>query len=157
MHRRLAEEGEKYDVTIACEALRPQESLIGYNVYDAKRLFDMVDHPRFKVMIDPTAMRVCGENIQQWFDVFGRENIVHAHVPDANPYGHLIWGTGNNNLGEFIKTFYDNGYEGYFSQELTDASYFLDPFKYDRHNIYTLNQYFAEEGSGERVFTPMPM
>ena len=157
MHRRLAELGDEYDVTIACEALRPQESLIGYNVYDIKRLFDMVDHPRFKVMIDITAMTVCHETIQQWFDVFGSENIVHSHFQDSNPYGHLIWGTGTNDLGQFLKVFYDNNYQGYFSQELTVMDYFMDPFRYDRPNIYTLDQYFSKESSDERGFAPMPM
>ncbi len=142
MHRRLCEVGDEYDVTIACEALRPQESLIGYSVYDIRKLFDLVDHPRFKVMIDVTAMTVSGETIQEWFDVFGTENIIHTHFQDSNPYGHLIWGTGTNDLGNMLKTLHDNNYQGCLSQELTVRDYFLDPYKYDRLNMATLNQYF---------------
>ena len=79
MHQRLCEVAEENGVTIVAESLRPQESRIGYSLQQMKRLFDLVDHPRFKVMIDLTAMSVSGETIQQWFDVFGKENIVHAH------------------------------------------------------------------------------
>ncbi|MFR3284460.1 MAG: hypothetical protein ACLTR6_09065 [Clostridium fessum] len=60
------------------QSLYVAESRIGYGLRQMKRLFDLVDHPRFKVMIDLTAMSVSGETIQQWFDVFGKENIVHA-------------------------------------------------------------------------------
>ena len=143
MHQRLCELGDQYDVTIACETLRPQESLIGYNVHDIKRLFDMVNHPRFKVMIDITAMTVAGETVQEWFDIFGTENIIHTHFQDSNPYGHHIWGNGTDDLPDYLKTFYENGYTGYFSQELTVADYYLDPFKYDRQNCYVLRQYFS--------------
>ena len=141
MHRRLCDVAEELDMTIACETLRPEESLIGYRVEDLKRLFDMVNHPRFKVMIDITAMAVAGETIQQWFDIFGSENIIHTHFQDSNPYGHLVWGDGHHNLGEFLKVLHDNNYQGLLSQELTLRDYFLDPFHYDKRNIAVLNQY----------------
>jgi protein FrlC len=102
----------------------------------------MVDHPRFKIMIDTCAMGVAGETLQQWFDMFGSENIIHTHFIDGNPYGHLVWGNGKHHLGEFLKTMYDNGYKGLFSQELTDQSYYTNPFFYDQRNMANLNQYF---------------
>ena len=141
MHSRLAEVAKEYGMTIACESLRPQETRIGYRLAQIKRLFDTVNHPNFKVMIDLTAMCVQGETVQRWFDTFGAENIIHSHFQDCDPYGHYVWGDGKQNLHDMLCAFLDNGYTGLFSQELTDGSYFEDPFYHDQRNMRNLRMY----------------
>ena len=141
MHSRLAEVAKEYGMTIACESLRPQETRIGYRLDQIKRLFDTVNHPNFKVMIDLTAMCVQGETVQRWFDTFGAENIIHSHFQDCDPYGHYVWGDGKQNLHDMLCAFLDNGYTGLFSQELTDGSYFEDPFYHDQRNMRNLRMY----------------
>lgn len=141
MHSRLAEVAKEYGMTIACESLRPQETRIGYRIDQIKRLFDTVNHPNFKVMIDLTAMCVQGETVQRWFDTFGAENIIHSHFQDCDPYGHYVWGDGKQNLHDMLCAFLDNGYTGLFSQELTDGSYFEDPFYHDQRNFRNLRMY----------------
>lgn len=144
MHQMLAEVAEQNNITIVAESLRPQESKIGYSLPQMKRLFDGVNHPNFKVMVDLTAMSVAGESIQDWFDVFGTENIAHAHFQDCNPYGHYIWGQGTRNLRKDLEVMIRNGYEGYFTQELTDPAYYLDPFYYDKKNVQNLRMYMED-------------
>lgn len=141
MHSRLSEVAKEYGMTIACESLRPQETRIGYRIDQIKRLFDTVNHPNFKVMIDLTAMCVQGETVQRWFDTFGAENIIHSHFQDCDPYGHYVWGDGKQNLHDMLCAFLDNGYTGLFSQELTDGSYFEDPFYHDQRNMRNLRMY----------------
>ena len=141
MFSRLCELGDQLDVTMACESLRPQESLMGYRAQDIKHIFDMVDHPRFKVMIDLTAMGVAGETIRQWFDIFGAENIIHTHMIDGDPYFHFLWGEGKRNLGEDLKALYECGYKGMLSQELTYGPYYLDPFAADVKNLAVWSEY----------------
>ena len=141
MHSRLAEVAKEYGMTIACESLRPQETRIGYRIDQIKRLFDTVNHPNFKVMIDLTAMCVQGETVQRWFDTFGAENIIHSHFQDCDPYGPYVWGDGKQNLHDMLCAFLDNGYTGLFSQELTDGSYFEDPFYHDQRNMRNLRMY----------------
>ena len=141
MHSRLAEVAKEYGMTIACESLRPQETRIGYRLDQIKRLFDTVNHPNFKVMIDLTAICVQGESVQRWFDTFGAENIIHSHFQDCDPYGHYVWGDGKQNLHDMLCAFLDNGYTGLFSQELTDGSYFEDPFYHDQRNMRNLRMY----------------
>lgn len=141
MLHRLSEEADKYGMTLVCESLRPQETIFGWTLPQMKQLYDMVDHPRFKMMIDTTAMCVAGETIQQWFDVFGRDTILHTHFQDCDPYGHRIWGEGTQDLNGFLKALYDNGYKGLISQELTVRQYYADPFAYDRRNVANLEQY----------------
>lgn len=137
MLRRLSEFAAQYDVKLACESLRPQESLIGCKLDQVKKVYDMIDHPNFKILLDTTAMGVAGETIQDWFDVFG-ENIIHSHFIDTTPYFHLAWGEGKRNLPADLKTFHDNGYKGLFSAELTLGSYYLDPVAADKKNIAAL-------------------
>ena len=144
MHQRLCEVAKNYSMQIACESLRPQESLIGCRLDQIKRLYDEVNQPNFKAMIDLTAMSVQGETIQQWFDTFGAENIIHSHFQDCNPYGHYIWGDGNRNLKQDVEDMVKNGYKGLFSQEITDKRYYADPYTHDRRNIYNLRHYFED-------------
>ena len=143
MFQRLSEVAAENDMMIACESLRPQESLIGWRIDQIKHLFDEVNHPNFKVMIDLTAMSVAGETIQQWFDTFGTENIIHSHFQDCNPYGHFVWGDGNRNLKQDILDMLNNGYTGKFTQQLTDGKYFADPFYHDKRNMRNLRMYFG--------------
>ena len=141
MFQRLAELGESLNVTMACESLRPQESLIGWRAADIKYIMDKVGSPRFRAMIDFTAMGVAGESIQDWFDLFGPENIIHTHMVDGNPYYHFIWGEGTRNLGEDLKVLKANGYSGMLSQELTYGPYYLKPFEYDQKNLEVWSEY----------------
>ena len=143
MFQRLSEVAAENDMMIACESLRPQESLIGWRIDQIKHLFDEVNHPNFKVMMDLTAMSGAGETIQQWFDTFGAENIIHSHFQDCNPYGHFVWGDGNRNLKQDILDMLNNGYTGKFTQELTDGKYFADPFYHDKRNMRNLRMYFG--------------
>lgn len=141
MLRRLTEFASQFGMRLACESLRPQESRYGYSLPQVKKLVDLVDHAGFMPMIDLTAISVAGETIQDWFDVFGKGGILHCHFQDCNPYGHLIWGDGTQNLEQALRAMVDNGYTGYYSQEITDSRYYADPFFYDSRNIYNLKKY----------------
>jgi len=141
MLQRLSDVAKEYNMLISCESLRPQESLIGYRLDQIKRLFDEVNHPNFKVMIDICAMAVSNETIQDWFDAFGAINIIHSHFQDGSPYGHLVWGDGSHNLRRMIEDMLKNRYKGLFSQELTDRKYFANPFYPDLRNMRNLRMY----------------
>jgi protein FrlC len=134
MLSRLADVAKSEGITLALESLRPEESNLVITVQDAKRMFDEINHPNMKILIDTTAMGVAGETLQDWFDVFGRE-IIHMHFVDGNPYGHLIWGDGTHNLEDFLMTLKKNDYTGYLAQEITDARYYKDPAAHDIRNM----------------------
>ena len=134
MLSKLADIAQQEGVTLAMEALRPEESNLVINVQGAKRMFDEINHPNLKILVDTTAMGVAGETLQDWFEVFGKD-IIHTHFVDGNPYGHLIWGDGHHNLEEFLKTLQKYGYTGCLGQEITDARYFSDPKSHDIRNM----------------------
>ena len=45
------------------------------------------------------------------------------------------------NLRKDLEDMVKNGYEGYFTQELTAPAYYLDPFRYDKRNVQNLRMY----------------
>lgn len=141
MLSRLADEAEKLDLSMALETLRPDESQLVVTLEDAKRMFDEIHHPNFKVMIDTVPMSIAGENIDQWFDTFG-ENIIHTHFIDCNPNGHLIWGDGNRNMQELLQALDKHNYRGCLGQEITDFNYFRDPAKHDKRNMKEFEKFF---------------
>lgn len=134
MLTRLAEEAAKYQIRLAMESLRPQESQLVITLKDAKRMFDEVNHPNLKILIDTTAMSVAGETIDDWFEVFG-DNIIHTHFIDSNPYGHLAWGFGNRSMKAYLEALARHNYTGYLGQELTEFDYFENPAEIDRKNM----------------------
>ena len=140
MLRRLSEFAAQYGICLACESLRPQESLIGWRLDQIKKIYDMIGHPNFKILLDTTAMGVAGETIDQWFDVFGKD-VIHAHFVDATPYFHYAWGDGKRHLGKDLKTLYDRGYEGLISEELTFGPYYQHPFETDVKNLAAFSEY----------------
>ena len=99
----------------AMESLRPQESQLVVTLQDAKRMFDEVNSPNLKILIDTTAMSVQGETIDDWFDMFG-EDVWHTHFIDSNPYGHLAWGFGNRSMKEYLEALNRHHYTGYLGQ-----------------------------------------
>ena len=92
-------------------------------------------------MIDTCAMGVSGETIQDWFDAFPAEDIIHTHFQDGTPYFHLVYGDGKRSLNDDLKALYDNGYKGLISQELTLARYYQDPFEADKRSIAAFSEY----------------
>lgn len=141
MHQRLSQVAAEYGMMIACESLRPEESRIGWRLDQIKRLVDAVNQPNFKAMIDLTAISVAGETIQDWFDAFGADGIIHSHFQDCNPYGHSVWGDGAHSLFHDLSTMERNGYKGLYSQEITDSRYYRDPFSHDKRNMQALLRY----------------
>lgn len=134
MLSRLADKAGEYGIHLAMESLRPQESQLVVTLQDAKRMFDEVNSPNLKILIDTTAMSVQGETIDDWFDMFG-EDVWHTHFIDSNPYGHLAWGFGNRSMKEYLEALNRHHYTGYLGQELTEFDYFDDPLSIDRKNM----------------------
>jgi protein FrlC len=144
MLRDLAEVAEHEGITLTLESLRPQESQLVVTLEDTKRMFDEVNSPNFKVMVDTVAMSVSNESLDQWFETFGAD-ICNMHFIDCNPYGHLIWGDGDRDLGSWVATLNKYHYEGFLGQEITEERYLLDPQAADLRNFHNLERYFNEE------------
>jgi fructoselysine 3-epimerase len=138
---RLANVAQQEGIVLSMESLRPDETGLVTTLQDAKRMFNEINHPSFKIMVDTNPMGVANETIWQWFETFGQD-IVNTHFVDGTPYGHLIWGDGTFPLEDMLTCLNTYNFEGYLCQEITDARYFNDPVAADGQNMKTLGRYF---------------
>lgn len=137
---RLCDAAQTEGVTLTMESLRRAESQLCWNLENTKKMFDEINHPALKIMIDTTAMGVAGETPEEWFETFGDE-IVNTHFIDGNPYGHLVWGDGTQPLGSWLETLKRYGYNGILGLEITARKYYDDPFAADLKNMEMLSKY----------------
>lgn len=126
MLRRISEFAVDYGVTLTVESLRPVETNLVVTLEDTRRMFDEVNHPNFKVMIDTTAIGVSGESVWDWFRVFGTD-IKNTHFIDGTPFGHLAWGDGSYPLDDMLRCFNQYNYKGPLGLEITAGQYLNDP------------------------------
>lgn len=140
MISRLADRAGELGVTMVMESLRPQESNLVTSLKECKRMYDEINSPNLKILVDTTAMTVAGETLDDWFQVFGKD-VWHMHFIDSNPYGHLAWGKGNANLHSYLETLHKYGYSGFLGQELTEFDYFEDPKSIDRMNMAAFEEF----------------
>ena len=141
MLSRLAEKAGELGMHLVMESLRPQETQLVVTLADTKRMFDEINSPNLKILIDTTAMSVSGETLDDWFEVFGKD-IWHMHFIDSNPMGHLAWGHGNRDLKGYLEALRRHNYHGCLGQELTVADYFDDPKSVDAGNMAVFEKYF---------------
>jgi protein FrlC len=139
----LAERAKTLGVTLAMESLRNDESNIVNSLASAKKMFETINHPNLKIMVDTIATGAAGETLTQWFDTFG-EDLVHMHFLDGNPYVHNAWGDGNTPLERQLSVMEKYGYTGYLVQEIADERYFADPLAADLKNMRVLERFLAD-------------
>ena len=141
---RLAEIGKKYGITLVMESLRRDETNIVYNLERSKKMFDEINHPNFKMMVDSIATGAYGETLEDWFKTFN-ENLIHMHFLDGDPYVHNIWGDGNTPLNEQFEIMNKYNFKGYLVQEVADERYFQNPFEADIKNMRVLERFFENK------------
>lgn len=143
MLRRLAEFAAGFGIVMTMESLRRAESQLAYTLADTRRMYDEVDHPNLKIMIDTTAMGVAGETPEDWFDCFGSA-IQNLHFIDGTPYGHLAWGDGTQPLERWMRCLSAHDYQGILGLEITHGRYFESPHLADAQNMRVLSRYCSD-------------
>ncbi len=137
---KLCVAAQKEGVVLTMESLRRAESQLCWNLESTKRMFEEINHPSLKIMIDTTAMGVAGETPDMWFQAFGND-IINTHFIDGTPYGHLAWGDGKQPLESWLKTLKDYDYKGVLGLEITARRYYEDPAQCDAKNMKALSKY----------------
>ncbi len=131
---RVARRAEELGVTIALEHLSPGSSNLINTAADLRRMLDEVFSPRLKAMFDLGQVNIVGEKVRDYFELLG-EDIVHIHLVDGVPGGHLALGDGTIPLEENLRDVARYGYDGYLSLEIADRRYFSDPQAADRKSV----------------------
>jgi sugar phosphate isomerase/epimerase len=84
--RRAADEAKPYDITIAIEPLRQQETNIINTAAEGLELVDAVRHPNFQLMID--FYHLASEQEDPAIVLKAKDHLRHLHV--ANPQGRVF-------------------------------------------------------------------
>lgn len=122
----LSELAKEHGVTLALEVLRRDESNLVYNLPTLLRMLEELNHPSIGGMIDTIPMALAEERPVQYLEALGNK-LVHVHFIDGAPRGHLAWGDGVLDMHGYLQEFDDYAYQNYFSLEITDGRYFMNP------------------------------
>jgi protein FrlC len=142
MISKLCDVAKAEGIILALESLTSIETNIVNNIATTKRMFDEINHPSLKIMVDTVATSFAGEKITDWFKEFDND-LVHMHFIDGNylSYSHLVWGDGEYSLEKQIQYLNENKYEGYLVQEIDDEIYLEDPVSADKKNMKKLLEF----------------
>ena len=113
----MTKHAEKRGVKLAFEILQFLESNLVYNYETTRRMFDEIQHPNFCLCVDTVPMRVDGKTLDDFFKGFG-DRIIHIHLTDGTPTGHLPLGAGDIDVREQFDALDRNGYTGDVTLEL---------------------------------------
>ena len=122
----LGEYAQHLGMTIALENLQHVESNLVYSLPALKKMLSELRHPNIKAMVDTVPMHLMGETMADYLDAFGQD-LVHVHLVDGAPTGHMAWGDGELPLDEDMKTLCEWDYQYTVTFELAHDSYLFDP------------------------------
>lgn len=131
---KIARRAEELGITIALEHLSPASSNLINTAQDLRKMLDEVKSPNLKAMFDFCQVGIVGQKVKDYFDILGND-IVHIHVVDGVPGGHLALGDGNLPLEENFREIAAHNYRGFMSLEIADRRYFQDPQNADRQSV----------------------
>lgn len=130
---------EQEGVTIAYEILQTFESNLVTDLPSLQRVMDTFDSPNLGICVDTVPVVCAGESLQDYFDAFG-DRIIHIHLNDGTPSGHMAWGDGTQDLEAHLRTLRD--YTGYITFETADGAYAMNPNQAFARDLETVGAYF---------------
>lgn len=136
---KMSKTAEKESVILAFEILLPSETNLVNSFGSTKKMMKEIDSPNIKCCIDTVPVCYEGKTLKAYFQEFGNK-IIHIHLNDGQPDGHLTWGDGNQPLVEHLKTLSEYDYSGYMTLELGSGNYYLEPEKHLERGLKTLRK-----------------
>ena len=141
--RKLSDYAQDNGITLALEVLTKISSNIVNYSYELAKMVSQVNSPALKGMLDVGQMSILGETVRDYFAALG-ESPVYIHIMDGQPAGHLALGDGVLPVKDYIDEAYALGYSGYFSMEINDRRYFLDPDKAIGQSLGKIKEWYGE-------------
>lgn len=127
---RILKRATELNVTLALEHLSPISSNLINTSKQLKWALEQFNSPNLKAMFDTCQVCLADEHVRDYFEALGKD-IVHIHIVDGTPGGHLAFGDGTIPLREFVATIDSYGYTGMLSMEISDRRYFAHPDEAD--------------------------
>ena len=136
----ISKKAEQEGITLALEHLSPISSNLVNTAADMRYVLDAIRSPALKAMLDTCQVGLVGERVEDYLRLLG-EDLVHIHLVDGTPGGHLAFGDGTLPLKETVETLGAVGYSGFLSMEIADRRYFAHPEEADRRSIQMFREW----------------
>ena len=136
----ISKKAEQEGITLALEHLSPISSNLVNTAADLRYVLDAIRSPALKAMLDTCQVGLVGERVEDYLRLLG-EDLVHIHLVDGTPGGHLAFGDGTLPLKETVETLGAVGYSGFLSMEIADRRYFAHPEEADRRSIQMFREW----------------
>ncbi|WP_217595071.1 TIM barrel protein [Cohnella sp. GbtcB17] len=142
--RILAEEAEKQGVVLALEPMSKAGSNLITDLATLKRMYDEVNSPALKALMDTVPMTLGGDSIEAYGEAFGQD-LAHIHFLDGDgkTSAHLGWGMGVFPLEAFAESLKKISYEGWLTLELIGPQYNWEPEAFTQRSIDRLSEVFG--------------
>lgn len=127
-------------VELAYEPLSAYSSNIVNNATQLAAMLEELGNPSIQGMLDTGQMALIGESIEDYPRLLGKR-LTHVHLVDGAPAGHLVIGDGCLPIAEYVAALETSGYAGYYSLEITDIRYRLDPAQADERGLKWLEDH----------------
>lgn len=140
----LAKEAEKQGVVLALEPMSKMGSNLITDLKTLKRMYDEVNSPALKVLMDTIPMTLGGDSIEAYGDAFGND-LAHIHFLDGDgkTSAHLGWGMGVFPLESFAESLTAIGYDKYLTLELIGPQYNWEPEQFTKSSLDRLSEVFG--------------
>lgn len=122
----LAVHAQRQGVKLVLEHLTIQSSTLLNRAVDMQRTLERVNSPWLNCILDLGQMSVFEESVDDYFDLVG-EQILHVHIMDGAPEGHLAFGDGVLPLHSYFEQLNRRSYAGHITLEINDGRYANDP------------------------------
>jgi len=129
-------------VTLCLEALQTTESNLVTSLGTLCAMRDELGSPHVAACLDTVAMIAAGDTMAAYFDRLGAD-LVHVHLTEGDPTGHLAWGDGTLPLGDFLGELGARSYDGALTLEIGNERYVRDPDAALRKAVATLRAALA--------------
>lgn len=141
---KMTREAQKRGVTLAFEILLPNESNLVNDLASTCRMMKEIDDPHLMCCIDTVPVCREGKTLEDYFAALG-QRIVHIHLNDGTPTGHLTWGDGDQPLREHLDTLERWDYAGAITLELGAGRYYQQPEEHLERGLRVLETAFGQK------------
>ena len=139
---KITRHGEENGVILALEHLSPISSNLVNTASQLKAVLETIQSPNLKAMLDTCQVGLVNEHVRDYLDLIG-EDLIHVHIVDGTPGGHLAFGDGILPLEDYVKTLGEYGYSHYLSMEIADRRYFAHPEEADMQSIEAFRRWLS--------------
>lgn len=135
--RELIAFAEEIELNLVFEILNEYETNLANCFENMKRVIKEVNSPCLKFCIDTVPVELEHKTLEEYFRTF-TDRIIHIHMTDGDPLGHIPPGLGRYDMAEYFKVLEKYDYTGFVTIEIADTTWSNEPEKATKIGYETL-------------------